>query len=91
MTFGTFFAYKPDDTEENRLEKFAIFLVAGACKVAGGIWSAMYYLVFGWGLTTLLPLLFTIVIGTALIISHWSKNHYYAIYAQIIGIIPPPF
>lgn len=87
MNFRTFFAYDPQDSQEIRLEKFTIFLVAGACTVAGSIWSLMYMFVFGWGLTAQLPFLFTIIVGSALIISHWRKNHHYAIYAQIICII----
>jgi len=63
MNFRTFFAFDHNDTEENRLEKFAIFLVAGSCSLAGIIWTAMYYLVFGWGLTTALPMFFTIFVG----------------------------
>ena len=87
MNLRTFFASDPQDTDEIRLEKFAALLVSGSCCVAGIAWTAMYYFVFGWGLTTFLPLFFVIIVGGALIISHIRKNHYYAIYAQIICII----
>ena len=87
MNIRTFFAFNPSDTDEIRLEKFAIFLVAGSCCLASSVWVAMYYFVFGWGLTTILPLAFILIVGSALVISHLSKNHYYAIYAQIICII----
>ena len=87
MNVRTFFAFDPNDTDKIRLEKFAIFIVAGACFLAGIVWTAMYYFIFGWGLTTLLPALFVIIVGGALLISHRSKNHYYVIYAQIICII----
>ena len=87
MNLKTFFAFDPQDTDKIRLEKFAIFLVAGACTIAGCIWTAMYYFVFGWGLTTLLPFCFIIIVGSSLIVSHLSKNHHYAIYTQIICII----
>lgn len=83
----TFFAYHPDDTEEIRSEKFTIFLVAGACTFFGLVWAAMYYVIFGWTFTTFLPLLFTFIVGPALIISHRTKNHHYAVYAQIICIM----
>ena len=49
------FAYDPNDTDEARLEKVTIALVAGSCTVAGGVWTLMYYVVFGMGLTALLP------------------------------------
>ena len=87
MTLNEFFAYHPEDTAEIRLEKFTIFLVAGACCIAGGVWTAMYYSIFSWGLTTALPLSFVIIVGTALVISHYSKNHKIAIYTQIISIM----
>jgi len=82
-----FFAFDPKDTEEIRLEKFAAFLVAGSTTIAGIIWTAMYYFIFGWGLISQLPAYFSIIVGGALLISHISKNHRYAIYAQIICVI----
>jgi signal transduction histidine kinase len=86
----TSFAFDPRDTEEIRLEKFAAFLVAGLCTIAGCIWAAMYYVVFGWSLTTLLPALFVLIVGGVLLISQITKNHHYVIYAQIICIIYIP-
>jgi len=83
----TFFAYDIKDTDETRLEKFAIFLVACSCCIAGVAWTTMYYLVFGPGLTSILPASFIVIVGGALLISHITRNHYYAIYAQIICII----
>ena len=82
-----FFAFDPNDPEEIRLEKFAVFLVAGSTTIAGSIWAVMYYFIFGRGLTSLLAASFSIIVGGALFISHKSKNHRYAIYAQIICII----
>jgi len=81
------FAYDPSDNEDVRLEKSAIFLVAGSCTVAGLVWTAMYLAIFGWGLTTMLPLSFVVIVGTTLAISHVTKKHIYAIYAQIICIL----
>ena len=81
------FAFDPKDTAEIRLEKFAIFLVAGGCTIAGCLWGIMYYIIFGIGLTSILPLIFSILVGGALFISHVSKNHHFAIYSQIICII----
>lgn len=83
----SFFAYNRNDTEAVRLEKFAIFLVAGSCTVAGVLWTLMYYFIFGWGLIPLLPFSFVVIVGTALTVSHITKNHYIAIYAQIICIV----
>lgn len=86
-SFNTFFGYDAADTEELRLEKFAAFLVAGSCTLAGIIWAGMYYYILGWGLTTMLPVFFILIVGSAMLVSHRSKNHHYAIYAQIICII----
>lgn len=87
MTLKTFFAYDPNDSDEVRLEKFAILLVAGACSIAGLVWTTMYALIFGWSFTTLLPLSFTIIVGSALVVSHLTKKHIIAIYAQIVCIL----
>jgi len=81
------FAYDPNDNEEMRQEKNAAFLIAASCCVAGLIWSLMYFTIFGLGITTYLPLLFVIIVGAAIIISHQLKNHLWAVYAQIISII----
>ncbi len=81
------FAYSPHDTDEIRLEKFAILLVAGCCSVAGIVWAAMYLIVFGPGLTAALPALFTLIVGGALALAHVTRNHQYAVYAQIICIM----
>ena len=83
----TFFAYNSKDSEDIRLEKFSAFLVASICTLAGFVWTVMYYFIFGWGLTTLLPALFVIIVGCVLFISHITRNHQYLIYAQIICII----
>lgn len=87
MNLRTFFAYDPADTDEIRLEKFAIFLVAGSCCLAGVVWTAMYYAFFGWSVTTLLPFGFVIFVGSALALAHRTKNHYIAIYTQIVCIM----
>ena len=81
------FAYHISDSDVVRLEKTTIFMVASLCCSAGVLWALMYALVFGWSLTTFLPLLFTAIVGTTLVVSHITKNHYYAVYAQIICII----
>jgi adenylate cyclase len=81
------FAYHPDDTDEIRQEKLAILLVAGCCCVAGSVWTAMYLILFGPGVTAALPALFVFIVGASLAISHVTKNHHVAVYAQIICIM----
>jgi len=84
---GNAFAFDPADSDETRLEKTTIFLVASSCCVAGCIWTLMYALVFGWGLTTFLPFVFVVAVGASLLVSHRTKNHNIAVYAQVICII----
>lgn len=81
------FAYSPDDSDEIRLEKLAILLVAGSCCFAGSIWTQLYLFVFGPGLTAALPAIFVILVGASLVVSHYTKKHRYAVYAQIICIM----
>jgi len=90
MNLKTFFAYNLQDTEEIRLEKFSIFILAGACSIAGIIWAITYYFVLGWVPTILFPALFTLLVGGALVVSHFTKNHRFLIYTQIICIIYIP-
>jgi hypothetical protein len=87
LQFITFFAYDPADSPERRSEKFAILLVASACTIAGICWALMYYLIYGMSLTAMLPFSFTVIVGTALAVSHFTRNHFYAVYAQIWCII----
>jgi adenylate cyclase len=81
------FARDPGDSDDVRSQKSSILLVAGACCLAGLVWSAMYLVIFGPGLTAFLPLLFAVIVGSALFASHVTRNHWIAIYAQIICII----
>jgi adenylate cyclase len=81
------FAARADETDDSRAEKNAIFLAAISCCGAGMVWSAMYYVVFGAVLTTALPLVFVVLVGSALIWSHVTGNYRYAITAQIACII----
>lgn len=87
MTFYSRFAAEPDDTQDIRSRKIAIFLLAVSCSLAGLIWGAIYLVVFGLGLTTALPILFTVIVGSSLVISHWTKNHRISIYVQIASIV----
>ena len=81
------FAGAAGDPAELKAEKFAIFLVAICCCIAGCIWAAMYYAVFGPGLTPLLPLVFVLAVGVSLVVAHVIGNHRIAAYSQIVGII----
>jgi guanylate cyclase len=87
MSVALRFAYDERDSEDTRSEKAAIFIVATACCVAGLVWGAMYYAVLGWGLSTALPLVFSVGVGSALLVAHHTRDHRVAVYAQLLGII----
>jgi adenylate cyclase len=86
----TAFAYDPADSAEMRIEKTGILIIAGASCVAGLLWSATYLLVFGWGVPATLPLVFVVIVGPALWISHRLRDHRWAVHAQIACIIVIP-
>ncbi len=81
------FAGDPADTVDTRSEKVAIFLVSTACCAAGCVWSAMYWAAFGFGTTAVLPLVFVLVVGAALVVAHRGGNHRIAVHAQIVCIV----
>lgn len=90
MRLNEAFAYNPDDPAELRAEKFAILLVSISCCIAGCVWSAMYFSTFGAGVISGLPLVFVLIVGAALILSHITGNHLIAAYSQIVCIIYIP-
>lgn len=81
------FAHDDRDTENIRLAKLTAIIVAGSCCVAGAVWALMYYCIFGFGITTVLPASFTVIVGSCIVLSHKTRNHLWAVYAQIICII----
>jgi hypothetical protein len=81
------FAAVPGEDPEIRSEKNAILLVASSCTVAGSIWAVMYVAIYGPSVTSLLPALFSVIVGTAIVLTHLTKNHKIAIYAQILAIM----
>ncbi|MDA0229417.1 MAG: adenylate/guanylate cyclase domain-containing protein [Proteobacteria bacterium] len=87
MNLKTFFAYAPDDTDDVRLEKITIFLVAASCCLAGTAWTAMYYIIFGFGLVSLLPFAFVVIVGSTIVICHFTRKHRPLVYVQILCII----
>ena len=85
------FAKDMGDTRQTTFIKQLIFLIALCCVVFGIIWALMYAAIFSNSFIALLPLLFSIIVGTTMIVSHLLKNHRPLVYAQIFCItwIPP--
>ncbi len=80
------YAYKPTDTKQKAFEKLLILLVALSCSVFGFAWCAIYYVIFGLGITTYLPLGFAVIVGGMIIVSHQMRDHRPLVYAQLICI-----
>jgi hypothetical protein len=80
------FARHPDDSPDDAFSKWLVVIVALNCCACGLVWSAMYYVVFGFGITVILPLGFVLIVGTAAIISDRIADHRPLIYAQIACI-----
>jgi len=87
MSLVASFAHDPSDSDDVGREKRSIFIAATSCSLAGLAWSAMYTVVFGWGFVAALPMAFTVIVGSALLLSHTTKNHRYAVHAQIVCIM----
>jgi class 3 adenylate cyclase len=81
-----FFAKEDDDSEELVFRKLLILIIASSCSVCGIIWAALYYFIFGFGIIAFLPFLFTIIVGSTIVVSHYLRNHVILIYAQLICI-----
>jgi adenylate cyclase len=90
LSAGSRFALRVNDTHEVRSEKTAIFLLSSACSAAGVLWSISYFAVHGWTLVTVLPLLFSAVVGTTIGITHLAKSHRLLINVQIASVILIP-
>jgi len=81
------FAEGPGDTEEVRSTKVAVFLVSMSCSLAGLVWGTVYVVILGWGFTAALPFAYSVIVGTAIVVSHIASDHRPALYAQIVCII----
>ena len=87
LEFARAFAFSPSDSDHVRAEKAAILIVSTICCFFGLVWGAVYFSLFGVGLTTALPFGFSVIVGLALLASHITTDHRIAIHAQIICII----
>ena len=80
------FASRPGDSSDVAFTKMLILIIALSCSTCGLAWSAIYFAVFGFGLTMILPLSFVVIVGTTIVISHRIANHRPLIYAQLFCI-----
>jgi class 3 adenylate cyclase len=80
------FARKPNDTEEVAFKKLLILVVAVSCCLCGLLWGLLYCVVFGFGLTAILPWCFVAIVAPMIVVSHQLKDIRPLIYAQLICI-----
>ena len=80
------FAHHPDDSPDVAFSKLFVVIVALSCCACGLVWSAMYYAVFGLGLTAILPFGFVLIVGTTALIADRIADHRPLIYAQLACI-----
>ena len=84
------FARKPDDSEDLAFQKWLILVVALSGCFCGMAWGALYYAVFGIGFIMALPLLFVLIVGSAIVISDFISDHRPLVYAQLTSIMLVP-
>ena len=80
------FAKEEGDSHELAFRKLLILLIASMCSLCGIAWSALYYFVFGFGVIASLPISFTFIVGTTIIISHYSRNYKLLVLVQLTCI-----
>ena len=80
------FARRPGDSSDVVFKKMFILIIALSCSTCGLVWSALYFAIFGFGLTMILPLSFVVIVGATIVISHRITDHRPLIYAQIFCI-----
>ena len=82
--------YNASDSEELRLTKSLILIIATCCSFCGIVWAGFYYSIFGVSLTSVLPLVFVILVIPSIFISHFIGNYKLLIYAQLTCIVLVP-
>ncbi len=80
------FAWRASDSDEIRFEKLLILIIALSCCGCGVVWSIMYAVVFGLGLTMALPLAFVVIVGAAIVLSAIRRDHRLLVTAQLTCI-----
>ena len=86
VTLLNSFAARPNDSKSDTFDKLLILTISLCCGFSGLIWSLMYYVVFDFGLTMLLPLGFIVIVGSGMLVSHFMRDHRPLLYAQLACI-----
>ena len=74
------------DSEEIRLTKSLVLIVAASCSICGLVWAGFYSYFLGFGLTAKIPLVFVAIVAPSIFISHFIGNYKLLVYAQLACI-----
>ena len=80
------YSYNALDSEELRLTKSLVLIVAASCSICGLVWAGFYSYFLGFGLTAKIPLVFVSIVAPSIFISHFIGNYKLLVYAQIACI-----
>jgi signal transduction histidine kinase len=84
------YSYNALDSEELRLTKSLVIIVAASCSICGLIWTGFYSYILGFGLTAKIPLVFVAIVVPSIFISHFIGNYKLLVYAQLVCIVWVP-
>ena len=70
-------------SDDIAFERKLIRIIAVACCACGMVWSAIYWAVFGFGVTMALPIIFVIVVGSSIVLSYRRGDYKPLVYAQL--------
>ena len=80
------YSYSSLDSEELRLTKSLVLIVAASCSFSGLVWAGFYTYFLGFGLTAKIPLVFVAIVVSSIFISHFIGNYKLLVYAQLACI-----
>ena len=80
------YCYNSSDSEEIRLTKSLVLIVAASCSICGLVWAGFYSYFLGFGLTAKIPLVFVAIVIPSIFISHFITNYKLLAYVQLACI-----
>jgi signal transduction histidine kinase len=84
------YSFNAGDSEELRLTKSLVLIVAASCSFCGLVWAGSYSYFLGLGLTAIMPLVFVVVVVPSIFISRFIGNYRLLAYAQLVCIMWVP-
>ena len=85
-TLTSKYCFNTSDSDDIKFAKSLILIISICCSFCGLAWSSIYYFFFGFGLTTVLPLIFVVIVISSIFISHFTSNYKILVYGQLACI-----